>query len=61
LIELLDKLPVAKDRIGVVRRVVHNPKTELGGCGADAQPDKQQNCKDTLFHSELSFQSIRGI
>src|SRR6185437_7293472 len=50
LIELLDKLSVAKDGIGVVRRIVNDSKAELRGRRADAKTENKQNGKQSLFH-----------
>ena len=53
--ELLYELAVAKDSVGVVRRVVDDPKTELRGGRAHAQPYDKQDCKDSFLHRFLSL------
>ena len=59
--ELLHELAVAKHSIGVVGRIVDDPKTELRGGSADAQPDDKQDCKDFLFHRVFSFREVENL
>jgi hypothetical protein len=62
--ELSLKLGIAQQRVGVVRRVVNNPKSELRRSSSNAQPHDEQKCRGFSFHllfSSLSFTDVATL
>jgi hypothetical protein len=49
---MLLELIVAKQRVVVVRWVVHDPASKLRGGGTNANPENQQNSQTFLFHEQ---------